>query len=142
MQKHASFWFFLAIALLALNLFGLNPLLTGKVSGPTAILIYNILRVGVLIGYPFCAVHFAKRNRFQAMSATMGLAAVDQIVFKFFIMKHEIAGHPENFVGLDTSNISLLYNVATGFLMVAPFMLLLGFVGVELNRFKQDWKKG
>ena len=128
------------LAILGFNLFFLTPFLTRSAGPGSAQIVYIVVRVLVFVGLGWCLTRYALRNRFQVLSTALLLGAIDQCVFKWFVVKHEIAQDPAGWAGVTDATVA--YNVATGFLFFAPFILLLGFLGVQLTVLGREWKRG
>ena len=129
----------LVVAIFAFNLFVLGPYLTQSVNGGVANFAYISVRILSFVALAYALARFAKRNRFQTLSTVMGVAFVDQVILKWFLLHQDMKANPTQWDGVTDG--ALFYGVSTGFLFFAPFVLLLAFLGFELIRFRQDWKK-
>jgi len=129
----------LVVLLFAFNLFVLGPYLTQAVNPGVANITYIGIRLLGFIALGYSLGRFAKRNRFQTISTIMGVAFVDQILFKWILLHNDMKANPGQWEGV--TNGALLYGVSTGFLFFAPFVILLGFLGFELIHFRKAWAK-
>jgi hypothetical protein len=127
------------VLLFAFNLFFLGPYLTQAVNGGVANITYIGIRLLGFVGLAYSLGKFARRNRFQTISTVMGVAFIDQVLFKWLLLHNDMKANPQQWDGVTDG--ALLYGVSTGFLFFAPFVILLGFLGYELIRFRKDWAK-
>jgi hypothetical protein len=127
------------LALYALNLFALEPLVHRVVGPAAAQLFYVVLRIAGFIGLAYGLTRYAGRNRFQTMSTVLLVGLVDQVVFKGFWVKRDMAIHPAAWQGFEPTNAAIFVTLAKSYLFFTPILLILSFLGMESTRFRKDW---
>lgn len=132
----------IALGVFAANLFWLQPVLAAKGQEQASFFIYLGVRVLAFIGLSYALVRWAGRTRFQTLSTLMGVGMVDQILLKFIATRQALQADPSLVpeAGMPSDGV-ILFALAQGFLFFAPILLILGFLGVELNRIGKDWKR-
>ncbi len=127
------------LALFAVNLFILEPLINQAISPVVATMVYIIFRVLGLVLLAYGLARYAYRNRFQTMSTVLLVGFIDQVLLKGVRMKLYISENPSILQEFNPSNTSIFVNLAAGYLFFVPFVLIIGFFGMEATRFKRDW---
>ncbi len=127
------------IALFALNLFVIEPLLNQAVGRAVAQTLYIVIRIVGLIGLAFGLAKFGQRNRFQTVTTTLLVGFIDQVLLKGLWIKRDIVANPEAWKGFEPTNAAVFVNMATGYLFFVPIVLILTFLGMESTRFRRDW---
>jgi uncharacterized membrane protein YuzA (DUF378 family) len=128
------------LALFALNLFVLQPLIATGIGPRAAQMIYILIRVAGMIGLAYGLAKNAKRNRFQTVSTVLLVGAIDQVLLKGLWIKRDMGIHPADWAGFEPVNSVIFLNMAMGYLFFIPIILILAFVGMESTRFRRDWK--
>lgn len=127
------------LALFALNLFVLEPILSRLVGPKAAQFSYIIVRVIGLVALAFGLTRYALRNRFQTISTVLLVGLIDQVLLKGLWVKRDMALNPAAWEGFAPTNAAIFVNLSTGYLFFVPIVLILCFLGMEATRFKRDW---
>jgi len=128
------------LALFALNLFVLEPLISKGIGPRAAQLTYIVIRIVGLAGLAFLLAKNAKRNRFQTVSTVLLVGFIDQVFLKGMWIKQDMIVHPADWTGIEPTNAAIFINMAMGYLFFIPIILILAFVGMESTRFRREWK--
>lgn len=128
------------LALFALNLFVLQPLLTRGIGPGVAQVFYVLIRIVGLVFLAYVLTKNARRNRFQTLSTVVFIGFVDQVVLKGLWLKGEIVRNPADWTGIEPINSVIFLNMAMGYLFFIPVVLILAFFGMEATRFRRRWK--
>lgn len=127
------------LALFAINLFLLEPLLSRTLGPVAAQISYIVVRVAGLIALAFGLTRYAQRNRFQTVTTVLLVGFIDQVFLKGLWVKRDIAVNPTSWEGFAPNNAAIFVNLAAGYLFFVPIVLILCFLGMEATRFKRDW---
>ena len=128
----------LGIAILAFNYFLVGPMLMARGYDALTKILYLVVRLVIFVGLGFTLARYAVRNRPQTLSAIFLVGAIDQILWKGLWLRHERLTHPAEWAGLSVDSTGLFIGLAQGYLFFTPFVLILGFLGVELTRFRAE----
>lgn len=128
----------IAIAIFALNLFALQPVLIDLIGPRSAQFGYILIRIAALVWLARALAKNAKRNRFQVLSTVLLVGFIDQVVLKGIWVRHDMGIHPADWEGIEKSSVFI--TMAMGYLFFIPIVLILAFVGMESIRFRRDWK--
>lgn len=120
-----------ALAILALNIFWLSPLLNRAQGVGVANAVYILTRIAVLIGIGFCAARFLRKNRFQTISLAAFVEFVDQVGFRTLALHFETQKDPAAWQGVSTWGA--LYGTMMSFILFFPIIFILTFLGSELG---------
>lgn len=127
------------LALFAVNLFILEPIISRVVGPAAAQFSYIVLRVAGLVALAFGLARGAQRNRFQTISTVLLVGFLDQVFLKGLWVKRDLVANPVAWQGFEPTNAAIFVNLATGYLFFVPIVLILCFLGMEATRFKRDW---
>ena len=128
------------LAIFALYLFVLQPLVTTGVGPRAAQLVYIVIRVGGLILLAYLLAKDAKRNRLQVITTVLLVGFIDQVLLKGLWIKRDMAIHPADWVGFEPTNAAIFVNMAIGYMFFIPIVAIFAFLGMESTRFRRDWK--
>jgi hypothetical protein len=119
----------MGLALLALNLFVLSPLLM-SVAGPLwANGIYSIFRLAVFFGIGFCLTAWAQAPRFRVLMSAVFVAWFEQLGLRGGLLWSDSLRNPEAWEGASRSG--LLYGLTMGLVTFLPIILMLAWAGTE-----------
>lgn len=128
------------LALFALNLFVLEPVIHKLAGSRAAQVVYVLVRIAGLIGLAYALAKNAKRNRFQTITTVLLVGFLDQVVLKGIWIKRSMVADPAAWAGIAPENAAIFVNMAMGYLFFIPIILILAFVGMEATRFRSEWK--
>lgn len=128
----------IAIAIFAVNLFALQPVLIQLIGPRGAQFGYILIRIAALVWLARALAKNAKRNRFQVLSTVLLVGFIDQVLLKGIWVRHDMGLHPADWEGIEKSSVFI--TMAMGYLFFIPIVLILAFVGMESIRFRRDWK--
>ena len=114
-----------AVAVLAVEYFGVQPLLERLAGEVPGALVYVVFRAFVFVAVAYALTRWAGRNRFQALTSVMMVGVVDQVIFKFLALSGSSA---------EVSAGIRLYGLAVGYVVFIPILLLFALLGVETAR--------